>query len=80
MNLTKNHKKIIAFIYEQPRTKAEIIEQFKGWYHRGLYASKYLPVTLNALVKHNILECVDGVYKTIIEKQTKLFNDKKNEK
>ncbi len=68
MKLTNKHNDILTFIKQQPRTKKEIVEQFKSWYHKGLYASKYIPMQLKALVLHGFLEVENDIYK--IKQQT----------
>jgi len=67
MKLTDKHHDIIAFIHQAPRSKVEIIERFKSWYHLGKFASKYIPVQLNSLVNLGFLECKDGIYTTFIK-------------
>lgn len=62
MKTTQKHNDIINFVKQQPRSKTEIIEQFKSWYPWGC-ASKYIPVQLNALVKHRLLYVENEVYK-----------------
>lgn len=77
MKLTDKHHDIIQYIHQQPRSKAEIIERFKVWYRMGKFASKYIPVMLNALVKNGD-DAIAKVTHYVPSKQ--LHNDFKNRK
>lgn len=59
--LTKKQREIISFLKEGQKTKAEIVENFKGWYYYN--SSKHIGDVLGRMVMKNlIIRVKKGVY------------------